>query len=151
MILQMKRRKPSNDITEQEVLHDDAAFVAVYFQAFGKTGVDRCAAFDGAERAVFKFKYGSAGVFAFDVMCECARFGEYGLDRPHDVEQQVDGVDRLIDKRRRLLLMFRASCWRYSIRVVPFYIGVAQHEFPELIFRHHVLHAKGESVFLGGQ
>ena len=80
------------------MLEDDGAFGAGDFDAARVAGIGGSRGMENAECAAGEFEDGGGGVFGFDVVKKSAGTGLYANDVTEEPEEQIDGVDALIDQ-----------------------------------------------------
>ncbi len=80
------------------VFDDDCAFGAGDFDTAGIAGIGGSGGVEDAESAAGKFEDGGSGVFGFDLVKKCAGTGLHTSDVTKQPEEQVNGVDTLIDQ-----------------------------------------------------
>src|SRR6266699_293058 len=113
-----------NDVV---VLEDDGAFGAGDFHAARVAGIGGGGRVENAQGAASKFENGGGGVFGFDLVKKRA---DTGLDANAVTEQpqeQVDGVDTLIEQGAAAVESERAAPARISVvlrRAIPLHAGV---------------------------
>jgi hypothetical protein len=81
------------------VLEDDGAFGAGDFDAARIAGIGGVSGVEKAQGAAREFEDGCSGIFGFDLVKLRGGAGLHAHDITEQPEEQIDGVDALIDQR----------------------------------------------------
>src|SRR6266403_3435200 len=109
------------------VLEDDGAFGAGNFDAARIAGIGGGSGVENAQGAAREFENGGGGVFGFDLVKLRGGAGLDAYDITEQPEEQIDGVNALIDQSAAAIERERAAPARASVvfgRAIPLHAGV---------------------------
>src|SRR6266403_1110938 len=109
------------------MLEDDGAFRAGNFDAARIAGIGGSSDVEKAERAAGEFEDGGGGIFSFDLVEQRGGAGLDANDITEQPEEQIDGVNALIDQSAAAVERERSAPARASVvlgRAIPLHAGV---------------------------
>ncbi len=109
------------------MVEDDGAFGAGNFDAARVAGIGGGSGVENAQGAAVEFEDGGGGVFGFDLVEQRGGAGLDASDFTEQPEEQIDGVNALIDQRAAAIERERAAPARASVvlgRAIPLHARV---------------------------